>query len=343
MRALSRKNALIFFAGLSAFVVLFQVWLVNSARFSRYPELFSYSITVDIAVFIPLLYYFFVIRKKTAPPLSIIFVFIVSVGLAHLILPASHRTALNYFKLAIPVIELVVAYMVFRGVRKIFKSYRQNRQDVVYFSDALEAALIEQFGDSRIVPVIFTELSIIYYSLFGWFKRFKSLKEDAVFFTYHRKSGFVALSAVLLFVFIVETIALHMIVRIWSTPLAWVLTAIGIYSFFWFLGLIPAVRLQPIGLDREHLYIRAGMFWRVTIPLSNIDRVEKVISFARNKEGHLRASVLSTPNFALDMKEPVAVSGPFGIQKQARRIGIYIDDADRFREEMSDRGGFPVP
>jgi hypothetical protein len=335
---LTKKNSLIFFAALSALVFTVQVWLVNSARFALHPELFSYSITIDLAIFIPLLYYLMVIRKKNAPAVSIAFVFIASVSIGHLILPSSHRQLLNYLEYVIPVIELVVIYFVFQKVRSVLKEYRKTRQNLVYFSDALEAVLRKVLGETRLVSVLFAELSIFYYSFFGWFKTFKSNKQDAVFFSYHRKSGFVALSGVLLFIFIPETIVLHMLVSIWSVPLAWVLTSIGIYSFFWLLGLIPAVRLQPIGLDREKLYIRAGMFWRVTIPLADIRGIQKVSSFERKKDGLLRVSVFSTPNFALDMKEDVIVSGPLGIRKVARRIGIFIDDAELFREELIDRG-----
>lgn len=335
---LTRRNSLICFASLCLVNVLVQMLVVKSARFAQYPRLFSHSVTVDIVILIPLLYYIFVVRKKIASPGTIAFVVILSAAAAYSILPSGHRLHLNYLKILLPAFELVVFSIAFLRVRKVLKEYNKTKQAVVYFSDALEAVLKKELGNSRLVSIVFTELSLFYYAFAGWFKTFKTNKPGVVFFTYHRKTGFTALSVVMIFVFIVEIVVLHLIVRIWSAPLAWVLTVLGIYAFLWFVGLIPAVRLQPIALDRDRIYIRTGLLWRVTVPLSNIAAVERVTSFDSKKGGHFRISVLGAVNFALDMKGPVIVTGPFGIQKEVRRIGIFIDDAELFVEEMSNRG-----
>lgn len=338
MMRLTRTSSITFFAALSCFVVLFQVWLVNSARFKQYPELFSFSITVDIAIFIPLLYYFFVIRKKMAPPITLAFLFILSLAVTHLILPSSQRLYLSYLKMVLPVIELVVLIMIFRRARKVIKDYRQSRQHFIYFTDTFEEVIKKVLGNSPVTSLAVTEMAIIYYSIAGWFKKFKCAQRDAVIFSYHKKSGIMALSGVLFFITIVETAVMHVFVRAFSIVLAWLLTGLGIYFLFWFLGFLHSIRLQPIVLHQGKLYIRAGMIWRVAIPLSDIAEIRPVTLFERKKTGELRVSVFITPNFAIHMKDPVNVKGIFRVKRNIQRIGIFIDDAQLFREEMSSAG-----
>jgi hypothetical protein len=281
------------------------------------------------------MYYFLVIRKKIAPSFTLPAVFLLSIVLAFAILPASHEKYVGYLAQLFPILEMVAAVFIIRRVSVVIKDYRRSRKAEVYFTDALEHVLSKELPNARIVNIVFTEIALFYYAFTGWFRAFKPGNSSALYFSYHRRSNLVGICGILLFLFMVETLVLHMIVQVWSGLAAWVLTGLGMYSFLWLLGLMHAFRLQPVALDDENIYVRAGFLFKAAIPLEKVSRLERVLSFDGKEEGNLRITPFATPNFALTFKESVTVTGPFGTRKNGVRIGIFIDEAGRFEDELN--------
>jgi hypothetical protein len=57
-----------------------------------------------------------------------------------------------------------------------------------------------------------------------------------------------------------------------------------------------------------------------------------------------RMTLLGAPDFWLELREPAEVTGPFGIRRSARFLGIGADEPERLRAEIASRlDGPPEP
>jgi hypothetical protein len=110
------------------------------------------------------------------------------------------------------------------------------------------------------------------------------------------------------------------------TPRAWLafgLSAIAV----WLAGDFRAIALRPTLLTREHVEVRVGVRWRVTIPRDEVAHVCPGPDASRHP-GCLRATPFGAPNLYLRPSSAVAVRGPFGIERMTRRLGVRVDDPE---------------
>lgn len=333
---LTRFYPVTLFLALSLTVMFVERLVVRSTSFTQHPDIFSLAVTVDIAIGLPLLYYFLLVRKKYAAKGTLIPVFILSVVAANMILPDKYHSYINYVELLLPVVEFIILVLLILKIRKWRMLFRQAGQTELCFNDKVEIVAREELGDSMPVRLLAAEVSLFYYALTGWFKVFKS-RPGTIAFSYHRKKGFSALMGVLLFLVIVETTVMHMAIRLWSPLLAWILTGVSIYSFLWLVGDLQAIRLQPIVLNRDNLFLRTGMRWRVNIPISNIAGIQEGTSLREKNDSYLRMTVYGEPNYTIHLKNAMKVSGLLGMQRDVQQIGIFIDEERKFLKEMNRR------
>jgi hypothetical protein len=148
-------------------------------------------------------------------------------------------------------------------------------------------------------------------------------------FSYHHKSAYSTILGVIIALLCIETVALHMIIFHWSKIAAIIMTTMSIFSLVWLIADFYAMRSHPVLIVDDTIHLQIGLRWKATIPISAISSVDIGSGPPRNAKGYIRASVLS-PRVVLNLKDPVAVHGPFGIVKDASRIGLSIDDTDRF-------------
>jgi hypothetical protein len=121
--------------------------------------------------------------------------------------------------------------------------------DLVYYAAGLDLpAALRESATAILGPVAGTalayEISLIWLALFGWRRRHDAPPESS--FSYHRNSGYVHFAIAILIALVIETFAVHFLLRLWSPVAAWILTAISIYSGFWIVGDLQAARLRPI-------------------------------------------------------------------------------------------------
>ncbi len=314
-----------------------ETWLVTSAFFLQNPDTLTFAITFDIALGIPILYYFFAVRKKHAPPLAVILIFVLSLILAGLILPVEQHTYLDLIKTTIPFIELITLGYIAAKIRAIIKNFQAAKQRELYFRDALAESCKRVLGNLPALGLILTEFSLLYFALGGWFKKFENLNSSNTPFSYHRKSGYAAILGVIIMVLITETLALHLLLQQWSALAAWIFTGLSVYGLFWMLGDYQAMRLHPIILGQEFLFIRTGMRRRATLPLVDIAAIEKFNSREKRAKDYLGLSVFGDPRLVIHCKHPVVVLGLFGIKREVSRIGLAVDDEKRFVEALQQR------
>ena len=93
---------------------------------------------------------------------------------------------------------------------------------------------------------------------FDWRAR-PHIPDGALPFTIHQRSGIAMLFGVLAGATLVEAAVVHQAVTRWSTPAAWVLTAVSLYAAVWLTAVARSFALLPVLLIGETLWIRRGL------------------------------------------------------------------------------------
>jgi hypothetical protein len=52
---------------------------------------------------------------------------------------------------------------------------------------------------------------------------------------------------------------------------------------------------------------------------------------------YVSIALFGAPRLMIDLKQPIKVTGLFGMQKEVRRIALTVDDEKRFRDELNER------
>lgn len=337
IRLAANRHWLLFLA-MATTVCALESAIVSSPFFMQNSEALAFAITLDITLGIPALYYFLAVRRKHAPALTLIPIFILSLVLASLILPAAQHGYLDLLKLVIPGIELFVLSYLTIKIRAIIKAFRAERASALYFTDALLASCQRVLGKIPGLGFILTEFSLLYCAVLGWFKKYEARNaEDAIFF-YHRKSGYGAILSVLMMALVTETLALHILLQQWSSVAAWIFTGLSVYSALWLLGDYHALRLHPIIVQGRTLHFRTGLRWRVSLSRDNIAAVEKFQAREQRGKEYLSLALFGAPRLLLHCKAPVLVRGLFGIKRMVTQIGLSVDEEKLFLESMHARG-----
>jgi hypothetical protein len=326
---------LFLFATLGLAICATEMWIVHSAYFLQNPSVFAFAIALDLVMGLPVLYYIFVVRQRRIPALTLVPVVVLAIVIASFILPATQQAPLDFIKKFIPLLELFVLGLIAIKIRTLVKQYHQAKLSAIYLTDALTTSLEQTLGASLFVTIIITEFLLLYCAVGGWFKQFKRRDSSYRAFSYHRKTGYAAVLGVLVLVLIGETTALHILLQQWNTVAAWIFTGLSLYSLLWLMGDFHAQRLHPIVLSKAHLHLRAGMRWRATIPFSDIGAIQKANPRERKAAGYMSLAIFGQPRLVIRLKQPVIVTGLFGITKEVQRIGLAVDDERQFQEALS--------
>lgn len=304
--------------------------IVHSPRFNESPALLSGAATIDLTLGVTLAYYFLAVRRKLASTRTILPVFLASVLAARFTLPVGHRDIVGYVRyLGVP-FELVLVGVIVVGVRT-------TRQRLAAAGVALDvperirAVLGGSAMQSRVVEIVATEASLLYYAFAAWGRR-PFVPAGARAFTYHKRNSLAAILYTLCMASAAETVAIHFVLRAIAPRAA--LAALGASAFgtIWILGFARAVQLRPILVTVDALHVRSGAQWSLDVPLTTIAHIEfgRVRAPAKRTPGYLRAT-LGQPNTLIELREPVRALGPYGITRDVRRVGLVIDDLAGFR------------
>ncbi len=324
------KFSVLWFGSVVLLFLAVEYWIIHSYFFNEYPELYSLGVALDITLGVPALFYLFVVRSRKYPALSLLPVFVLSLGIATFMIPSAYHQFLNSEKKVLSIIEAGLIFYVLAKIPGFLKRYKEAKKNEFYISDALEVAA----GKKRIVRILLTELLVMYLAIGGWFKKV-STREGALSFTYHRKSAYPAILGTMVFLLIVETIGLHLLLMQWSRIAANIVTGLSIYGLIWLIGDFHAIRLHPVILTDDKLMLRIGVRWNATIPIGEIAEIQIGGKTSKSKN-YLRASILG-PRVAVHLRNPIAVRGLFGIIRNPSQIGLSIDDPELFRNEILKR------
>lgn len=326
------KSILPFF--LLAGIVIFSTWfVVNSEAFAQRPSLLALASTIDMVLIIPVAY-FLLIRKTKIPNITVTPVLILSVLAARQLIPAEHQQAIRFIEMLLPLIELfIIGFIVYNG-RKVFRAYAAEKKKGVIkgFVEVVNEATQMAYGKSAFSNALATEISVFHYALLGWGPQIEAPKANR--FTYHKDNGYYALLGVILFALVVETAVFHLLLMQWSNVAAWILSGLSIYSLFFVLGDLNAIRKRPIYLKDGRLHIRIGLRWRVAIPVSEIESIE-LRTPDKEKESFANFILAGEANTVINFKSEIKAQGLYGLKKRFTRLGLYLDQKQEFYKLLS--------
>ncbi len=324
---------------IAAFVLLLaaiyaaELLVVGPQLLPTRPELGAGAITFDLVVAVPVLFYLLVVRTMRLPAVTLVPVFLGSLFGASLVLPEEHRRYLDLLgRLVVPAELLLLGYLGLR-VRRGGSAPADGRGDPL---DRLRATLRRVLPSPLAADAVAHEAAMLGYALLSWRAR-PDVREGELGFTSHRGNGYGGVLAAAAFMVLIETLAVHLLVQRWSATAAWVLTALSLYGLVWLLGYFQAVRLRPVLLTADALHVRIGLLWSVRVPYGDVASLGAAGAGApaRRAPGYLHAVTLGPARLLVELREPVRVDGLYGYVKQGvRRIGLAVDDRERFRAEL---------
>ncbi len=306
--------------------------VVTTAEYHSNPVLFQLAITIDIALFLPFLYYLS-IRRRAVPLTTLVPVFIACLVIASWVLPADGQRFLGWVKWLLVPLEVSIMAYILLTVRRTMASFKAERSLVPGFVEQLDAALLKVFPSTRLAAVLGTEIGVIHYGLFGWRKRTEAGDQRPS--TYHVHCSYNAILGVFYFLIALETVFLHLLIARWTVIGAWVLTALSIYGLLFLFADRNAVLRRPILLDPSTLHVRIGMRWRVAIPLEAIVSARIIGASEQPAPGSADLLLLGTSNVALDLDRELVATGLYGITRKFSQLRLAVDDREAFVKALN--------
>jgi hypothetical protein len=310
-RARALRNPASRFTLAAIAIVAIEIAIVHSQRFLANVDVASWAVTFDLAITIPALYYVFVIRSGRARALSIAPVFVVCAIVAAMIVPRDHQQFLHQLRFAIAPLDLISIYLVVRALRS------GSRPDGV------------------VASFVMTELAILRYAVAGWREQ-RRVPDGAIPITVHERSEWGSIAACLVVLIAFESIGVHLLVSIWSTKIAWIITCLDVYGALWMIGDYHALRLRPTLITRDAIEIRHGLRWSARIARDNVVSIDRIAGESDwKRRTTLKLALMDDPRLLIRLRAPVIAHGIAGIKRTIDAIAILPDDEASFMAALA--------
>ena len=329
------------FAALLVLVVGIEHAIVLRPVFVQQPAL-PWAVLCDVLVGLPLLFYWLVMRPYRLSPLLLGTVISACVALAYWLLPASQwPPVLRLQLLPIGLEGLTLLAVATRG-RRLLRAWRAAGATETEVLPRLRLAA--ELGLGKAGALLVAELDMLRFAVLGWWAAPPTELPGTVAFGSHRDSGFGALVVVACLGLVVESAALHLLVRLWSPAAAGWLLVGDAYTLLLLVAHGHAVRLQPTMLTADALLVRVGFFWQLAVPRAALQTAEALRGdfVAGPATLNLARPLLTAPNLMLTFAGPVTVTGPYGIRRSARRLALYLDQPQAFLAAACHSPSFPT-
>ncbi|MFK4289408.1 MULTISPECIES: hypothetical protein [Bacillus] len=302
---------------------------------------------LDFMFVIPVITYFFIIRKRYS--LTYMFpVVIAGYVFARFIIPSDYLQAFSFVSYVIVAgeivfvcFELFLIYKIIRVLPKIIKRYKEYRSEYSSFSYAIDAAFDATMKRSKAVSIILTECKLIYYAFLSWREK---VPDGECTYSYHKKTGAIGVYIMIIHATVIESIGFHYLLHQWNPVIAWILLILNVYAMIYFLAEIQVMRKNPIVVTEEQVIIQIGLGKKVVLSFTQIDNIAfyKGESLTAKEEKEvLDATVMEfikePPTFEITLKEPVKVQLLYGFTKTVSRVHLNVDEKRKFYDAVTER------
>ena len=230
---------------------------------------------------------------------------------------------------ALVLFELLLIVTFVRYLPKIIASVKESTLPTTF---AFPDAVGKYVKKNPIIQVLCMELFMLYYALFAWRKK----ASEGI--TLHKSTSYMAFMMMIIHAIILETLGLHWWLHEKSAILSIILLVLNVYSVFFFLGEMNAVRLHPIHLTNTAMYISLGFAKRAEISFDDIEEIIDEPAELEKKRGKdtldfiVREFEDGRPHMILQMKRPVTAHLLMGMEKEYTRIAIRCDQPLELKE-----------
>jgi len=295
------------------------------------PDVIAGALTLDLTLLVPVLYYLLMVRWRGWPAITVVPVFIGSVVLAGRVIPDSQHHVLDLMGHGAAVAEVAVVGIIVFKTLQLRRAYRERKSAGLDLYSGLRESARPLLG-SVAGNVLAYEVAVFYYLVFGWRRATQARPRS---FTYHRGIAYGAVVGAVMMAGVVELVAVHLLVNLWSSVAAWILTGISGYALFWLIGDTHAIRLRPIRFSDTMLQIHLGLRWTIEIPLELIERIGAAgEALPRRTPGYLKAVLLGAPNCRVELRAPVEALGFYGLTRRVKTIDLRVDDPRLFEAAL---------
>ncbi len=306
--------------------------LLMKSSLSNGNNAFNIGITIDLLLTVPLVYYL-LIRKSEIPKTTVIPLMTIGLLIGSYILPLESQTYLLIFKTwALPVIKVSILAFFIHKVCLVIKKYKTLKESTPDFFNKLKSICSEILPKKLVLPFA-TEVAIFYYGFINW----KKIKINNNEFTYHKNSGTPALLGAFILIMGIEIFALHFLLAKWSLLLAWILTALSIYTSIQIFGFAKSLTKRPISINKESLTLKYGVLSEAEIHFSDIDKVElstKSLEKSKLTKTLSPLGELESHNIIIHLNKENELVGLYGKKKKFIILGLHIDEPTEFSKRM---------
>ncbi|OZC03840.1 hypothetical protein [Rubricoccus marinus] len=298
------------------------------------PQLLAGAVAVDLVVLVPALYYALLVRGRQRPAITLAPVVVLSMVGAYAVLPEAYEGVLGPFEIGVVLVEAAALTWIGLRIRAVVRAYRASGDADLL--ERLRGAFGAAFGHGFAMEAAAAEASVPLYAFGRGVER-----RDATTFGYRQRSGYASVFAGLLIGAAVELALGHfLLLHYWNATAAGVHLALSVYGALWLVADLRAMHARPIRLGARGLVVRCGLRWTASVPLAQIAEVRRLErgSYA-GTDGFLDLTPLGAARYAIVLREPVRVRGPLGITRVALRLGVDVDDRERFERALADAIG----
>jgi hypothetical protein len=304
----------------------------GSVFFDRHPSRLTIAILLDLLITAPLLYFLFSHRKKSART-GMLRVFMAGVFVAGLILSRDGQPYLKFIKTFIaPCTELALLIIITRKFVLANRAARVGGRSMDFLSHCRQV-MTAVLGNEKAGNILSSEIAVFYYSFFAQAPKKNNAQQ---LFTLYRENGIRLVLATFLGLFIIETTGVHFLLRMGNHTVAWIVTALSIYSCLQLFAHIRALASRPIVLSEDGLILRNGLLGGdAHINLQNIREIScttKSLPAGVAKLALVKG--LENHNMVIHLYEPVTIVGAFGTTKRATMIALHVDKKENFIEYL---------
>ncbi|MEA0554717.1 beta-carotene 15,15'-monooxygenase [Lysinibacillus irui] len=228
-------------------------------------------------------------------------------------------------------LEIVLVATLVRYLPSILKDVRESSlPDLFSFSKAVE----KHAPKHPVIQMICADLLVLYYSFASW------RRKEPQGLTLHKQSSYIAFQLMIIHGIAIETIGIHWWLHEKSMILSIVLLIFNLYSVIFFIADMQAIRLNPVYVTEDTLYLSLGLMKRTEVRFAHI---AEMVEDKGQLEGKLSKDTIdfiardfgeAYPQFILKMKEPVEVTFMLGIKKHYNQVAIKADQVQEFRQML---------
>lgn len=288
------------------------------------------GLLADMLITFPVAYYYLIIKPFKLSLWKMLLLFTCCSGAAYMILPMQQQHYVLLLRKVSVLVELGVVVYAISKFNKIRQEYRRLQTELPDVAYHVQQSIIAVLGNRFTIRMLACELTVLRFSLFGWINS-ASIPPGVKRFTTHRQSGYMALFGVLLFVMLIELVAIHLLLIQYSATAAIIVSALSAYGVLFLLADMVAISKSPVLILEKQLLLRTGIRWRASTCLENIETVTRLsYDYEPEKNCFKGAIIKSSANLYLRFKQPVMVSRLYRSPITVTSMVLTIDEPDAF-------------